>query len=114
MIQGISGQLLPLQMPQELALPSGPGAAASSTGEGAGGAAEGGPSFGSTMKQFLGDVNDLQLRSDGIFQAFVRGEVTDLHSVAIAQQEAGIALKLVVEMRDKLLGAYQEVMRISM
>ncbi len=109
MVQGIGGSL-PLRMPQELALPtpaaSGAGASGAPAGEAAG--------FGSTLKQFLGEVNGLQLRSDETFQSFVRGEVTDLHQVVLAQQEAGIALRLVSEMRDKLIGAYQEIMRMPM
>lgn len=72
------------------------------------------PSFGAQMNQFLGGVNDLALHSDRVFQSFVRGEVKDLHQVALAQQEAGIAVRLVAEMRDKLIGAYQEIMRMQM
>ena len=114
MVEGIGGQSFPLQLPQEL-----PGLGASSAKGGAGGlagaAGSGTPeSFGSTLKHFLGEVNDMQLRSDGVMQAFVRGEVTDLHQVVLAQQEAGLALRLVGEMRDRLLQSYQEVMRMNM
>jgi len=46
--------------------------------------------------------------------AFARGEVQDLHQVVLAQQEAAIALRLVTEMRDRLVQAYQDVMRTTM
>jgi len=74
----------------------------------------GGANFSDSMKEFLGGVNDLALQSDKVFQQFVRGEVRDLHQVALAQQEAGIAVRLVAEMRDKLITAYQEIMRMQM
>lgn len=76
--------------------------------------APGATSFGDTMKDFLGSVNDVSLQADQTFQAFVRGDVKDLHTVALQQQEAAIAVRLVTEMRDKLLQAYQEVMRMQM
>ncbi|MFN8548501.1 MAG: flagellar hook-basal body complex protein FliE [Candidatus Eisenbacteria bacterium] len=82
-------------------------------GAGAAGAS-GGANFADSMKEFLGGVNDLALQSDKVFQQFVRGEVRDLHQVALAQQEAGIAVRLVAEMRDKLVTAYQEIMRMQM
>ncbi len=71
------------------------------------------PSFGETIKEFVGGANELALRSEATFQSFVRGEVRDLHQVALAQQEAGLAVRLVTEMRDKLLQSYQEVMRMQ-
>jgi len=93
------------------------GAAGSARGAGAagfqGGVAAGpsSPDFSDSMKEFFGEVNRLQLHAGEMVQAFARGEVRDLHQVALAQQEAGIALRLVTEMRDRLISAYQEVMR---
>ena len=122
MVEGIGGTSFPLKMPQELpGLPASAGRQAGSAadlenGAGTAGAnqAGGAEGFASTFKQFLGEVNDLQNRSTDTMQAFVRGEVKDLHQVVLAQQEAAIALRLVGEMRDRLLSAYQEVMRTSM
>jgi flagellar hook-basal body complex protein FliE len=110
MIEGIGGKPLELRLPSEL--PVRPGGAG---GPGASGqASRPAPSgFGRTIATFLGEVNDLQLRSDAELQSFVRGETADLHQVVLAQQEAAIALRLVVEMRDRLLQAYQDVMRMT-
>lgn len=117
MVEGIGGRSLPLRMPQEL--PGGPhssGASGLARPRDAQGGAEnaGSTGFGETLKEFLGEVNGLQQRSDQVFQAFVRGEATDLHQVVLAQQEAAIAVRLVTEMRDRMLQAYQEVMRTTM
>ncbi len=94
-----------------MAAGAGPGAAA---GAGAKASGAGDESFGTTIRQFLGSVNEMALQSDQTTQAFLRGEVTDLHQVILAEQEAGIAIRLVSEMRDRLLQAYQEVMRTTM
>jgi flagellar hook-basal body complex protein FliE len=118
MVQGIGAGPSLLRLPQELpdpqSLRSLPGIGEPRAPQTGGAAEAQAGSFGSTLKQFLGEVNDLQLRSDGVLQAFVRGEVTDLHQVVLAQQEAAIALRLVSEMRDRMVAAYQEVMRTSM
>ncbi len=118
-IGGVGG----IRMPQEIpGMKEATGALDSASGlaPNAGTQATGAPggvnatNFSDSMKDLLGGVNDLALRSDQVFQSFVRGEVKDLHQVALAQQEAGIAVRLVAEMRDKLIGAYQEVMRMQM
>ncbi len=105
MIQGVGGRQFPIRMPQEL-----PGLDPAQAGQ----AGAPGRGFVDAMKDVVGEANHLQLRAEGLMDAFVRGEVADLHTVALAQQEAGIAMRLVVEMRDKLLQSYQEVMRMSM
>ncbi len=69
--------------------------------------------FGATLSDVLSEVNDLQLHSEDMLEQFAAGQVEHLHDVVIAQQEASIAMKLVQEMRDKLLQAYQEFMRMQ-
>ncbi|MEE2754693.1 MAG: flagellar hook-basal body complex protein FliE, partial [Candidatus Latescibacterota bacterium] len=46
-------------------------------------------------------------------KAFVGGEITDLHQVMIAGQEAGIALDLMIEIRNRVMESFQEIMRIQ-
>jgi flagellar hook-basal body complex protein FliE len=111
MIDGISARAaLNLRMPQEV-----PGLAEAGKGAAAAGAKAGtGPgSFGATMSEFLGEVNDAQLKSSSMLESFARGDTADLHRVILAQQEAAISLRLVSEMRDRLLQSYQEIMRMS-
>ncbi len=105
MIEGVGGRQFPIRMPQEL-----PGLDSVQAGR----AGSPGGGFVDAMKEVVGEANHLQLRAQGLMDAFVRGEVADLHTVVLAQQESGIAMRLVLEMRDKLLQSYQEIMRMSM
>jgi len=41
------------------------------------------------------------------------GETTDVHDVMIATEEAGLAFNLMVEIRNKLVESYQELMRMQ-
>jgi hypothetical protein len=47
-------------------------------------------------------------------QAFARGEYENVHEVIIAAQEAGIALDLVLAIRNQVVRAYEEIMRMQM
>ncbi len=75
---------------------------------------ETGESFQSTLKSFLQDVNDSQIQSDEMTESFLKGDVTDLHQVTIAAEEARVSLELLLEMRNKLMESYQEIMRMQL
>lgn len=65
------------------------------------------------VSEFIGDVNHLQQRKGDALEAFVAGEITDLHQVMVAGQEAGIALDLMIEIRNRVMESFQEIMRIQ-
>ena len=65
------------------------------------------------VQDFLGDVNHLQGRSGDALQAFVSGEITDLHQVMVAGKEAAVALDLMIEIRNRVMESFQEIMRIQ-
>jgi flagellar hook-basal body complex protein FliE len=69
----------------------------------------GGASFKDTLKRALGDVVELQETARDAIGAFVRGEPVELHQVMAAAEEAGIALDLLIEIRNKLTEAYRTV-----
>ncbi len=69
--------------------------------------------FGETLKKFLSDVNELQLEADEQMQRLAAGEVENLHDVMIAVEKANISFELLVEIRNKVLEAYQELMRMQ-
>ncbi len=73
-----------------------------------------GSSFGDTLTQFLQDVNDMQKRADAKTLGFATGQVQDIHEVMGAVEEAGIALHLLMEIRNKVVDAYHELMRMQM
>ncbi len=71
-------------------------------------------SFRETLKEAIQDVNQLQVEASEATEAFLRGEITDLHDVTIAMEKARVSLELMLEVRNKLVEAYQEIMRMQM
>ncbi|MGD9809550.1 MAG: flagellar hook-basal body complex protein FliE [Deferribacterales bacterium] len=67
--------------------------------------------FSSMLKDALKDVNGAQLEADDAVQKVLSGETKDIHSTMIALQKADVSLKMMLEVRNKIMEAYQEVMR---
>lgn len=61
----------------------------------------------------MGDVNSLQQRAGDVQKAAMEGTIQDIHEIMIAGEEAGIAFELMLELRNKLLDAYKELMRMQ-
>ncbi|MEL6237068.1 MAG: flagellar hook-basal body complex protein FliE [Pseudomonadota bacterium] len=78
-------------------------------------ASPGAPSvdFAQTLKGALHKVSAVQKRSGDMQTAYERGEVTDIAQVMLARQEAGVAFEATLQVRNKLLNAYQEIMRMG-
>jgi flagellar hook-basal body complex protein FliE len=93
----------------------GVGAAAAGIPPGAPAAARGGdePSFADTLRRALGEVSTLQTDARDAISAFVRGEPVEIHEVTAAAEEAGIALDLLIEIRNKLTEAYRSVIQMQ-
>ncbi|OGJ86696.1 MAG: flagellar hook-basal body complex protein FliE [Candidatus Raymondbacteria bacterium RifOxyA12_full_50_37] len=71
------------------------------------------PSFGDTLKSFIKDVNSMQNHADKSIEKMVAGEITDVHQVMVAVEEANTAFSLMMELRTKMLDAYQEILRMQ-
>jgi flagellar hook-basal body complex protein FliE len=69
--------------------------------------------FGPWLAQALGSVNDQLLRADNGLQRLATGDAESLHQVMISLEEARIGLQLVVQVRNRLLEAYQDVLRMQ-
>ncbi|MDX2193374.1 MAG: flagellar hook-basal body complex protein FliE [Gemmatimonadales bacterium] len=76
-------------------------------------APEGAPDFGALLKKGVGEVQQLQDTSADYVQRFLRGEPVELHQVMAAGEEAGIALDLLVELRNKFMEAYKTIMNVQ-
>ena len=72
-----------------------------------------GGGFAETLKGALEGVNAAQARSSDLAAKYERGEVTDIAQVMLARQESGIAFEATLQVRNKLLNAYQEIMRMG-
>lgn len=69
--------------------------------------------FADTLRSTLDQVNAAQTRSGEITAAYERGEVTDVAQVMLARQESSVAFEATLQVRNKLLSAYQEIMRMG-
>jgi flagellar hook-basal body complex protein FliE len=69
--------------------------------------------FKQVMSDYLSDVNTLQHDADAQIQKLVAGETEDLHEVMFAMDEAETSFELMLEIRKKLVGAYQELLRLQ-
>lgn len=73
----------------------------------------GGGSFSDILNNAITKLNDTQTRADNLAVEFLTGEVQDLHQVTIAMQEAKLTMQLAVEVRNKVVEAYQEISRMQ-
>ncbi len=69
-------------------------------------------SFAKTLEQFVNDVNSLQNQANVSIEKLATGEIADVHQVMKAVEEAGIAMEFMLEIRNKIIDAYQEIMRM--
>lgn len=65
------------------------------------------------LKNYLDKVNDIQINAENATIDMIKGDAKDLHEVMIATEEAKLALELTVQLRNKLVDAYQEIMKMQ-
>lgn len=92
---------------------SGQGQGVASSEPSAAGAAKVGSDFSKFLADALEQVNALQQQGEAASAALVTGQVQDVHTVMIALEKASLSLGLTVEVRNKVLDAYREVMRMQ-
>jgi flagellar hook-basal body complex protein FliE len=71
------------------------------------------PSFGEFLKSAVQNVDDLQNQSDQAIKQFMAGDGPDIHTVILAANKADISFQMMMQIRNKLVQAYQEIMRIQ-
>jgi flagellar hook-basal body complex protein FliE len=72
-----------------------------------------GPSFNDVLKKAIEDVDGLEKEADQAVQDLVSGGETNLHEAMIALQKADVSFKVLMEVRDKIVSAYKEIMRMQ-
>jgi flagellar hook-basal body complex protein FliE len=70
-------------------------------------------SFASVLKDSIDQLNQSQVQADNMTTKLINGDSVDLSQVMIAQQKANITLQTAVEVRNKVIDAYQEMMRMQ-
>ncbi|MEW5978232.1 MAG: flagellar hook-basal body complex protein FliE [Acidobacteriota bacterium] len=74
---------------------------------------ETGPTFGQLLENAISQVNELQAEAGHEVQKLMAGEVKDIHTAMIAVQKADISFQMMMQVRNKLVTAYQEIMRMQ-
>ncbi len=98
-VNGITTGFAPIVPPTSI---QGPGQA---TGAGGG--------FGKTMTDALESVGALQNTAHASAESFMNGETEEIHKVALDQQKAALSLDLFLQVRNKVVNAYQEIMKMQ-
>jgi flagellar hook-basal body complex protein FliE len=70
-------------------------------------------SFGQILSDALENVNDLQKKADQASTDLATGRIEDVSQVVIAAEKASVALQLTIQVRNKMLESYQEMMRMQ-
>jgi flagellar hook-basal body complex protein FliE len=103
--------------PTKLAPASTPGVSAPTplddTSEVSPAAAPSGSSFASMLGNMVQDVNAKQFAASDAVNGLQSGQGVPLHQAVIAMEEANVSFQLMVEVRNKLMDSYQEIMRMS-
>ena len=87
---------------------AGAGAVVGAPGGTAGATGSGG--FTEAFKTALTEVNAAQSKYTAITEAYERGEVTDIAAVMLSRQQASIGFEATMQVRNKLLSAYKDIM----
>ncbi len=69
--------------------------------------------FGDILKKSLDEVNKLQNKADDSIKNIAAGKMDNIQDAVMAIEKADISLKLVTEIRNKAIKAYEEIMRMQ-
>ncbi len=72
-----------------------------------------GADFGSALKQAVGALGELSGKADASSLALAKGEPIDIHEVMLNTEQASLGFSMALQVRNKLIDAYQEVMHMS-
>lgn len=86
---------------------------ASIPGPSAPGASEGAKSFADTLKDAVNQVNTAQQAADVKMQELATGKTKNIHDVMLTTEKADISLRLMTQVRNKIIEAYQEIMKMQ-
>ena len=72
------------------------------------------PGFSDALAKGIQQVSDLEHHADALIQDVATGGPTKVHEVMIANSQSALAVDLLVQVRDRGLEAYQEIMRMQL
>lgn len=74
----------------------------------------GGEAFVNALKDAMAKINEAQIQADHSVQALLAGQSTNLHETMIALEKADVSFQLMLQVRNKIVGAYEEIMRMQL
>ncbi|MBX3023122.1 MAG: flagellar hook-basal body complex protein FliE [Bdellovibrionales bacterium] len=72
-----------------------------------------GKSFADTLKDAVNSVNTMQKESDVKMQELATGKTKNIHDVMLTAERADVSLRLMTQVRNKIIEAYQEIMKMQ-
>ncbi len=69
--------------------------------------------FGNVLTQAMQEIDHLQNESHREIEKVLGGDITDVHSAMIAMQKADLSFQMMMQIRNKLVEAYHEIMRMQ-
>ena len=72
-----------------------------------------GKSFVATLNDAIGDVNKLHQEADRAVQELATGKDKDIHNTMIALEKAEVSFQLMMQVRNKIVSAYETIMRMN-
>jgi flagellar hook-basal body complex protein FliE len=70
-------------------------------------------SFGNMLAQSLNEVNRLHLAADEAVENLAAGKQKNIHETMIAMEKADVAFQLLMQVRNKIIAAYETIMRMQ-
>ncbi len=70
--------------------------------------------FATYLREALGDVNELQQKADQSIRQLVGENKGDLQDTLVALEKADLSFRLMMQVRNKILDAYQEILRMQL
>lgn len=70
------------------------------------------PSFGRTLADAVRAVNDQQVKASAVSESYERGDTSDIVQVMVERQKASLSFEATLQVRNKLLSAYRDIMNM--
>lgn len=74
---------------------------------------KGNVSFDTAIKDALKDVSEVQDKAEKAIEDFSKGDVQDIHTVVLAMEKADMSMQTLLQVRNKLLNAYNTIMSMQ-
>jgi len=71
------------------------------------------PGFKDSLAESIKSVNELQIKAHEAMSELATGKTNNIHETMIAIQKAEISFKMLTQVRNKIMAAYQEIMRMQ-